>query len=58
MAGAQRAMQRFNQAHPGNRMTTAELLRAKNAKPTILGYAENQRNKAALEQRAHAYGLQ
>jgi hypothetical protein len=57
MAGAQRAMRQFNMDHPTNKITQAELLRAKNAKPTVLGYAENKRNRDDLEQRTREYGL-
>jgi hypothetical protein len=45
MGSAIRAMQAYNRANPGNRITPAELQRARTAKPTILGYAENARNK-------------
>ena len=57
MAGALRALNAFNRANPNNRMTPVELQRAKTTKPTILGYPENARNKAEMEQRQRDYGL-
>ena len=55
-AGAIAAVHQFNIANPGQHITVASLGRAQ--KPTVLGYPETPRNRADLEARARAYGLQ
>jgi hypothetical protein len=57
MAGALRAMRQFNLDNPKNKMTQTELLKAKNARPTMLGYADTPRTRADLQQRSREYGL-
>jgi hypothetical protein len=55
-AGALHELQRYNSQYPGARLTVQNI--SKMPKPTILGYPESKKNKAELEERARAYGLQ
>ena len=55
-AGAIAAVHKFNLAYPSQHITVASLNKL-GGRPTVAGYPETPKNRADMEERAHAYGF-